>query len=165
MRIEPRGCELARPKAPCGTYAAYRRHLREKTPICQPCRDAKRTDSRNRSGSAAARAEKQIARELEKATKELFPPAPAVEADELEEVSRLETLTEMLEDSRRIIKLLLVTDPARAYLQMREQRDILREIAEIKQQSEAKKEVSLGDQLAAARAARLEREALREAGA
>ena len=71
----------------------------------------------------------------------------------------------MLEDSRRIIKLLLVTDPARAYLQMREQRDILREIAEIKQQSEAKKEVSLGDKLAAARAARLDRENLREAGA
>ena len=35
---------------PCGTVAAYRRHLRDKTPTCAPCREAWRT----RFGTAVA---------------------------------------------------------------------------------------------------------------
>ena len=31
---------MARPKSPCGTPAAYRRHLREGEDACIPCRDA-----------------------------------------------------------------------------------------------------------------------------
>lgn len=31
---------MPRPKAPHGTYAAYKRHLKEDTPVCGPCRQA-----------------------------------------------------------------------------------------------------------------------------
>lgn len=31
---------MPRPKAPHGTYAAYKRHLAEDTPVCGPCRQA-----------------------------------------------------------------------------------------------------------------------------
>ena len=33
---------MPRPKSPCGTYPAYQRHLREKTPVCDACREAQR---------------------------------------------------------------------------------------------------------------------------
>lgn len=36
------GARNTRTKA-CGTVAAYRRHLRDKTPTCAPCREAWRT--------------------------------------------------------------------------------------------------------------------------
>ena len=42
---------MPRPQAECGTPAAYRRHLREKTPPCDPCRQAysqARADERKR---------------------------------------------------------------------------------------------------------------------
>lgn len=32
---------MARPKAPCGTYSAYKRHLREKSQPCEPCLEAR----------------------------------------------------------------------------------------------------------------------------
>jgi len=154
---------MARPKAPCGTYAAYRRHLREKTPVCAPCRDAKRENSRARSQSAASRLAKQAALEAEKAATVV--PAPVAVTTDTSVLTRLETLEAMLETSKTVIAALATTDPARAYLQMREQREILREIAELQSQGEEQKESTLGDQLAAARAEREQREALRAAGA
>lgn len=39
---------------PCGTYAAYQRHVRRHEPIDQECRDAKRLDSRQRRARRAA---------------------------------------------------------------------------------------------------------------
>lgn len=152
---------MVRPKAPCGTYAAYRRHLREKTPVCDACRDAKRQNSRERSNSAESRREKQVEREAAKAAAAV-PPVPRTGEGH---VSRLETLRDMLEQSRELVAALKVSDPARAYLQMREQREILREIAEIQGNGQSTKGVTLGDQLAAARAEREQREAARAAGA
>lgn len=31
-----------RPLDPCGTYGAYRRHIANKEPACEPCKDANR---------------------------------------------------------------------------------------------------------------------------
>ncbi|WP_336991045.1 hypothetical protein [Leucobacter sp. VD1] len=152
---------MARPKAPCGTYAAYRRHLREKSPVCDACRDAKRANSRERSNSAEVRREKQVAREAEKAPVVVEPVPTTPEGH----VSRLETLREMLEQSRSVVAALTTSDPTRAYLALREQREILREISEIQGNGQSTKGVTLEDQLAAARAEREQREAARAAGA
>ncbi|AXA95451.1 hypothetical protein [Microbacterium sp. PM5] len=69
-------------------------------------------------------------------------------------VSRVEVLKEMLQESRELVKALKRTDPQRAYLQMREQREILRELAELQGNGQVKG-VTLADQLADARARRL----------
>jgi hypothetical protein len=63
-------------------------------------------------------------------------------------------LKEMLEDSRALVKALMKSDPARAYLQQREQREIIREIAELQGNGQVKG-VTLADQLAEVRARRL----------
>ena len=67
-------------------------------------------------------------------------------------------LKEQLEDSRALVKILMRTDPARAYLQMREQRETVREISEIQGNGQVKG-VTLADQLEEARAARAARAA------
>lgn len=41
---------MARPKAACGTYPAYKRHLREKTPVDAACRRAQQAHDAGRSG-------------------------------------------------------------------------------------------------------------------
>lgn len=73
-------------------------------------------------------------------------------------VSRLEVLKELLDEQRKLLPTLRQTDPARAYLLMREQRETVREIAEIQGNGQAKG-VTLADQLADARAARAARAA------
>lgn len=143
---------MARAKAPCGTYAAYRRHLREKSPVCDACREAQRSDSAKRSSSAGARLRKQADAQVERAVAEVTP-APLTDEGH---VSRLEVLKELLEQSRELVAALKVSSPERAYLAMREQREIVREISEI-QGNGQQKGVSLHDQLAAARAEREER--------
>lgn len=40
---------MARSKSPCGTYAAYQRHLREETPVDPACRAAQQDHDRGRS--------------------------------------------------------------------------------------------------------------------
>lgn len=42
---------MPRPKSPCGTYPAYQRHLREKTPVCDPCRRAQREHDAGRASA------------------------------------------------------------------------------------------------------------------
>jgi hypothetical protein len=41
---------------PCGTFAAYRRHLRVKETPCEPCKQAARDQANARYDSAAAKA-------------------------------------------------------------------------------------------------------------
>lgn len=43
------------PRKPCGTYTAYKRHIREKTTPCQPCRDAMAEHTKEQRREAAAR--------------------------------------------------------------------------------------------------------------
>lgn len=45
---------MARPRAACGTYAAYRRHLREKSPVDDACRAAARAEKARRADVEAA---------------------------------------------------------------------------------------------------------------
>lgn len=151
---------MPRPKAPCGEYAAYRRHLRNGEKVDAKCRAAQRRHDRVRSGSAPARAERVADKPRPVATAPtastdvpvLPPPSPPAS------VSRLEVLKELLEAQRLLLPNLQREEPARAYLLMREQRETLREIDEI-QNAGATKGASLADQLAQARAARASRAA------
>lgn len=144
---------MPRPKAPCGTISAYRRHLREGSTVDSACREAKRAHNRSRSNSAAARAERETVQAAKKAAEAALPAVTPAPEDEQGHVSRLEVLKEMLDDSRALVKALMKSDPARAYLQLREQREIIREISEIQGNGQVKG-VTLADQLAEARARR-----------
>lgn len=42
---------MARPKAPCGTYSAYKRHLRDEEPVDEACRAASVERSREQAAS------------------------------------------------------------------------------------------------------------------
>lgn len=68
-------------------------------------------------------------------------------------ISRLEVLKEMLATSRETIAVLKGTDSSRLYLLMREQREILSQIADLQGNGQVKG-VTLADQLAEARARR-----------
>lgn len=139
---------MPRPKAPCGTYTAYKRHLRLKETVDDACRAAQREHDGARSTSAPARAARQTAKQS--TSEPAFEAPPAVPLTDEGHISRLEVLKETLETSRALVKQLQATDPARAYLQMREQREILREIAELQGNGQVKG-VTLADQLAEAR--------------
>lgn len=54
---------MARLLAPCGTDSAYKRHLRNGEPTCQPCRQAHRETQRDR--RARREQERRVAAELE----------------------------------------------------------------------------------------------------
>lgn len=140
---------MARAKAPCGEYTAYKRHLRLHEPVDPACRAAQKAHDAGRSTSAPAR----VARQAKKVTAPapLLPQSPI--ADE-GHVSRLEVLKELLKEQRQLLPELGVSDPSRAYLLMREQRETVREIAELQGDGQVKG-VTLADQLADVRARRL----------
>lgn len=142
---------MPRPKAPCGTYPAYRRHLREGEDVDSACRKAQIEHDRTRSTGAPARLARQTA---VKAVAPLLDLPEPMEPDAEEDISRLEVLRKMLAQSQKSIDVLMDIDPARVYLLMREQREIVREIAEIQGNGQVKV-VTLADQLADARARRL----------
>lgn len=75
---------MMRALKPCGTYAAYRRHLRAKETPCEPCKQASR-DQKNQRKDAARKAAAEEAREA----------APAVV-----EIDRREVLLEVLASLR-----------------------------------------------------------------
>ncbi|WP_291053705.1 hypothetical protein [Herbiconiux sp.] len=141
------------PRAACGTYGAYRRHLKHGEKVDAACRAAQKEHDGGRSTSAPARAARAAAK---KPPADETPPAPPTPTPTTADghVSRVEVLKEMLEDSRTLVKALMKTDPARAYLQQREQREIIREIAELQGNGQVKG-VTLADQLAEVRARRL----------
>ncbi|MGM7677651.1 hypothetical protein [Microbacterium sp. A94] len=118
---------MARPKAPCGTYPAYRRHLRAKERVDDACREAQRNHDAGRSTSAPAR-QKRVIEKTPSIAPVVVPPAAQTDDGN---VSRVEVLQELLQESRELVKELRRTDPARVYLQMREQREILRELSEL----------------------------------
>lgn len=143
---------MARPRAACGTYTAYKRHLRDQEPIDDACRQAQKTHDATRSTSAPARVAKAAGKPPPAAP---APPPPLQPTPTTEDghVSRLEVLKELLEEQRLLIPMLRVSNPERAYLLMREQRETLREIAGLQGNGQVKG-VTLADQLAQARAAR-----------
>lgn len=141
---------MPRPKAPCGSYTAYKRHLRLKEPVDEACRRAQQEHDAGRSTSAPARVERAAAKARADVPDDAIPTPLTDEGH----VSRVEVLKEMLQESRELVKELRRSDPPRAYLQMREQREILRELAALQGNGQVKG-VTLADQLAEARARRL----------
>ena len=146
---------MPRKAADHGTYRAYLRCRKRPEGACAVCVAAK--DQRSAQASAQARARRAGEREPAVPVVPVLPPPPMPTTDE-GHVSRLEVLKEMLQTSRELIPVLKVSDPTRAYLLMREQRDILREISELQGNGQVKG-VTLADQLAEARAARARRSA------
>lgn len=143
---------MPRARAACGTYAAYERHLREKSPVDDACRAAQRSRDAARSKSASAHASR-AADNPAKASETPDTPVLPVPTTEDGHVSRLDVLKEQLQQSRETIARLKTSDPARVYLLMREQRETVREISEIQGNGQVKG-VTLADQLAEARARR-----------
>ena len=119
--------------------------------MCVRCVAAKDQRSAKVSTSAKARVAQQAAAPVVEA------PAPPLEPAKTTadgHVSRVEVLKEMLEDSRATLAVLRRTDPGRAYLASREQRELLRELAELQGNGQVKG-VTIDDQLADARARRI----------
>lgn len=105
---------MPRPKAPCGTYTAYKRHLRDGEEVDAACRKAQQERDAARSTSAGARVSRQAREASEKAPEPpLEPPAPMPTTEE-GHVSRLEVLKELLEQQRELLPALRRSDPGRA---------------------------------------------------
>ena len=75
---------MARPLKPCGTFAAYRRHLRAKETPCKPCRQAARDQKNDRKDAQRTKAAE--------AARDAMPP--------VEEIDRRQILLEVLASLR-----------------------------------------------------------------
>jgi len=134
---------MGRPKAPCGTDAAYRRHLRNGEPVDDACRQAHTDAQRARRRSPAAQPD--------------TVDAPAftrddANADELDG----DDMKLIVNTLRTAFKTVAEKDPTKLAPIAREFRTA---VVEASRAGDAPKELSLADQLAAARAARAARAA------
>lgn len=88
---------MPRSLAPCGTFSAYRRHLRRDEPIDEACREAANTEARER---RAAKREKETVKIPAVAPAAAGPDeadaAPTVPAGPLEELSELHAMYTVL---------------------------------------------------------------------
>lgn len=73
---------MARPKAPCGTYSAYKRHLRDDEVVDAACEAAR--DARTSADAAARKANR-----AQNGPSVAFEPAPEPEWDDAELISRV----------------------------------------------------------------------------
>jgi C4-type Zn-finger protein len=142
-------------RAACGTYAAYRRHLKHGENVDVKCRAAQKAHDGSRSTSASARVARAAGKTPPVPEAAVAVPEPVTETPLTGEgfVSRVEVLIEMLQESRELLKVLRKNHPERVYLQQREQREILRELSELQGNGQVKG-VTLADQLAESRARR-----------
>lgn len=147
---------MARPKAACGTYSAYKRHLREKSKVCGPCEEAQRARSAevsaNRKTTRGAQRHLSLVDPIEGAER-AQKVAATTKSDDLSAKSRLEVLRIAQSAAALAIQVVIVDEPAKIAPLLRETREIAREIAEI-EAAEANTGGSFADQLAAAAAAR-----------
>ena len=128
---------MARPKAPCGTDAAYRRHLREGEQPCVRCRDA------HRAVNAAHRAAPAVVGDVD------------VEIAELVDSERVGDLRAQRKVLQLAIEWALGNDPKAVPAASRELREVNAELEKLTgASSDAQGVPSLAEQLAAARAAR-----------
>ena len=128
---------MARPKAPCGTDAAYRRHLREGEQPCVRCRDA------HRAANAVHRAAPAVVGDVD------------VEIAELVDSERVGDLRAQRKVLQLAIEWALGNDPKAVPAASRELREVNAELEKLTgASSDAQGVPSLADQLAAARAAR-----------
>jgi len=134
---------MPRPKAPCGTYSAYKRHLREGTTVDAACAAAR--DERTKQVADDRRAAKRLPRALSI--------VPDVVEPDPERLERADVLRGGLTDVRAAIAIVRQSEPARLAPLLKEMRELARELAEIETAGSAAND-SLASQLAAARAAR-----------
>ena len=128
---------MARPKAPCGTDAAYRRHLREGEQPCVRCRDA------HRAANAVHRAAPAVVGDVD------------VEIAELVDSERVGDLRAQRKVLQLAIEWALGNDPKAVPAASRELREVNAELEKLTgASSDAQGVPSLAEQLAAARAAR-----------
>ena len=128
---------MARPKAPCGTDAAYRRHLREGEQPCVRCRDA------HRAANAVHRAAPAVVGDVD------------VEIPELVDSERVGDLRAQRKALQLAIEWALGDDPKAVPAASRELREVNAELEKLTGASSDVQGVpSLADELAAARAAR-----------
>ena len=126
---------MARPKSPCGTDAAYRRHLREGEQPCVRCRDA------HRAANAAHRAASAVVGEV------------VVEVPEPVDSERVGDLRAQRKALQLAIDWALGNDPKAVPAASRELREVNAELERLTGPV-SEGVPSLADQLAAARAAR-----------
>lgn len=111
---------------PCGTYAAYRRHLRKGEPTCEPCRAA------NRERSKSKRKKRH-----EETTVPVYIEAGSSEKSE-GRFNDLVTLREVLWETLRVVA---QSDPRQIPSVSKELRAVILEIDELKAKSQESEEV------------------------
>jgi hypothetical protein len=139
---------MGRPKAPCGTDAAYRRHLREGVEPDEACRRAHTEAGRKSSGRAAPRLKKSPA-----FTPSDPPPPQSGDEDDMKLI--VDTL-------RTAFKTIAESDPTRLAPISREFRAA---VEAVRGPAETPKELTLAEQLAQVRAARAARTASKSTSA
>ncbi|GAA3009137.1 hypothetical protein [Microbacterium aurantiacum] len=132
---------MGRPKAPCGTDAAYRRHLRNDEPVDEACRDAH---------AATRRASRRSPAAAPSAPKTTEPPDDDDVADD-GETDDLELIVKTL---RKAFVKIAADDPTKLAPIAREFRTA---VESTRGPVEPPKELTLAEQLAQARAARAAR--------
>jgi len=137
---------VGRPRAACGTYAAYQRHLRFGEVVDEACRRAQVVRDQRDSSSVAAR----LARAAAAKTETVVPVQVAVE-EEASDFDRLVELRVLLDLSSAGLRSLAAHQPDKLHLLLREHREIVREITVLEGTAV---EGSLSDELAAARSRR-----------
>jgi hypothetical protein len=139
---------MPRPPASCGTEAAYRRHLRRGEEPDGACSEAANAAKRARRDDHARDRVARVTSILDSARRGADSSIDGLDGLD----GREKTLTEAAETVRLAIAVTLSTEPAKLAPLLREQREIARELEAIA--GGATKELSLADQLAAARARR-----------
>lgn len=134
---------MGKPKAPCGTDAAYRRHLRNGETVDEACRDAHAAARRGdrRSPAAAPRSAPMFTPDL---------PPSDVSDDEIDDMALI------VKTLRGAFVQIAAEDPTKLAPIAREFRAV---VEAVRGPVEQPKELSLADQLEAARAARAARAA------
>jgi hypothetical protein len=132
---------MARELKPCGTFAAYARHLRKKEEPCDACKQAARDQKNVRADATRSESAAVVSLAIAAA-----PPAPPA----AEEISELDDALENL----RIVKAVMDEAPANAIGGLSKRREeLVARIARL--QTANKPKVSALDQLAQRRADRL----------
>lgn len=128
---------MARDLKPCGTFAAYQRHLRKKEPVCDPCAEAARAQKNTRVDYGRAESASMVALAL------AAEPAPDV-LDELDEAR----------ENLRAVKAAMSEAPANAIAALSKRREeLVRRIVVLSKSNEP--EMSVFDQLRQRREERL----------
>ena len=135
---------MGRPKAPCGTDAAYRRHLREGVEVDESCRRAHTDAGRKSSGRSKPRA------------RDAETPAPIAAAPPADDPAQRDDMTLIVDTLRTVFVDVAESDPTRIAPIARA---FQAAVEATRAPLEPPKELTLADQLAQVRAARAARTA------